>query len=157
MRWLGRRRLSFALAWSAFAVLAVAAYGTAGHVDRPLSVTTPPAVIPSRGIRFEGATLLPAPASASRMTHAQALALGRKKYGLTGNVRAVLASLTDPSTFNRPKNDPFGGPIRKKPAWILTKTYAKPVVLPGFTVQYAKYDTVAIDAVTGKFLIGYRY
>jgi hypothetical protein len=101
--------------------------------------------------------LFPAPASASKLTRTQALALGRSKYGLQGDVQAVLARLTVPDTFDRPANDPFGGPIRKKAAWILTKRYAKPFVLPGLAVHYGRYNTVAIDAVTGKFLIGYRY
>ena len=148
-----------ALAFSACALAwPLAVYASAGHASKPLNVKTLPSVIPHRGVNLADMILGPAKASAAGMSEAQVVALARRKHWMIpGKLRATLVVLSVPGTFDNPANSPFDPPIRKKLAWVLFTKLAKPVPLPGMTVHYGHYQLTAVDAVTGKFLIGTMY
>ncbi len=130
-------------------------------------VNTVPTTIPAQGIALLGGTfilkpLTPAQQRQVAVTQNNATTTAQTFSPIRSQSSALLISFTDISTLpipgesQQPKN-----PRLDKPVWLVTFTSPTPLYLPGpvhqtpSTNQLFYHVELAIDAHSGKFLIGF--
>ncbi len=120
----------------------------------PRPVSQIPAVIPRGGVRVGGTDVVLTPwAHKPRGAMSSGKAITRALFFADANtmnpVRAVPANFRDVGAV----------PSTTVPAWVVTFTWATPSDVnqgpPGSGAIYVTHATVAVNAVTGKFLLGF--